>query len=239
MVFNCPGHESHRKGLSGCGIDTVNAPVDTIFFLLFTVSDFSFPPATSTAQRIIKVVSPCEESEIYCPDLAKPAHPTGEHACGTTECVSRAAILALQPPEVTDLQPSVVFSSAVPVSAVSNTPPRSNSSAVLYGHKNTVFSQVRASAHSWSALACQHPHSSCCSLAQPSRQQLASFSVSVVLYCLFATADLHAHGHRTAYSGPLNTLLLQPPGTYCVESQMEKVNNGVFSGCISVAQYLH
>ena len=120
MPFNCPGHQSHHKGLSGCGVDTVNAPVDTSFTVNFTVLDLGTPPATSTVQRHVIVVSPCEPSEIYCADLAVPATRTGEHACGTTDCVSRAAIIALQPPDTSDVAPSLEFSSAVPLAAVSS-----------------------------------------------------------------------------------------------------------------------
>jgi hypothetical protein len=58
ISFNCPGHELFRKGLSGCGIDTLNAPVGTVFVLTFTVSDYSFPPATSEVLRRIIVVLP-------------------------------------------------------------------------------------------------------------------------------------------------------------------------------------
>lgn len=122
MLFNCPGHETIRKGLSGCGIDTVNAPVNTEFSLQFTVSDFSNPAATVTVERLITVVSPCEQGTLYCHDLAWPAHATGTHACGTTDCLSRVAILALEPPETVQTAPSVKFSTAVPMSAIVTAP---------------------------------------------------------------------------------------------------------------------
>jgi hypothetical protein len=120
VPFNCPGHEFFRKGLSGCGIDTVSAPVGTVFDLAFTVSDLSIPPATSEVLRHIMVVSPCEESQTYCPDLAKPALSTDEHACGTTDCSSRAAILALQPVQPNLIPLSLEFTQSLPLSAMSN-----------------------------------------------------------------------------------------------------------------------
>jgi hypothetical protein len=120
VPFNCPGHEFFRKGLSGCGIDTLSAPVGTVFGLAFTVSDLSMPPATSEVLRRIMVVSPCGEGHTYCPDLAKPALSTDEHACGTTDCSSRAALLALQPVQSTAIPPFIEFTQALPVSSISN-----------------------------------------------------------------------------------------------------------------------
>jgi hypothetical protein len=144
MPFNCPGHESFRKGLSGCGIDTVNSPVDNLFLLTFTVSDFSTPPATSYIHRLITIISPCAPGETYCPDLAKPPHSTGEHACGTTDCITRAAILVLVPVERSTAAPSIEFSSAVPVAAVSSTPPGSQpSTAFVYSPAHPMLSQAR------------------------------------------------------------------------------------------------
>jgi hypothetical protein len=142
-LFNCPGHESFRKGLSGCGIDTVNAPVGTLFFLTFTVSDLAIPPATSEVVRLITVASPCREGQIYCPNLAKSALSTGEHACGTTECISRAAIVALEPMETFTEAVSVHFSAGLPLAAISNTSNISSSlSGSMQGRKATILSQV-------------------------------------------------------------------------------------------------
>jgi hypothetical protein len=118
--FNCPGHELFRKGLSGCGIDTVNAPVGTVFNLKFTVSDLSFPPAISEVQRRIVVVSPCEQGQTYCPALAQPAPAKGEFACGTTDCTSRAAILSLQPVQAPLAPSSIEVSRSLPLCAISN-----------------------------------------------------------------------------------------------------------------------
>jgi hypothetical protein len=138
--FNCPGHELFRKGLAGCGVDTVNAPVGTVFVVAFTVSDLSFPPATSEVVRRILVVSPCNRGQTYCPALAQPPHPTGEFACGTTDCISRAAILALQPVQPPLVTASVEFSKALPVSAISKS---SAGSSVMPGpvHGRTATSQ--------------------------------------------------------------------------------------------------
>ena len=118
MFFNCPGHESRFKGVFGCRIDAVSAAVDTPFALEFAVPDSQTPPNIATVQRLIVVVSPCGAEEIYCADLADPQQPPGSgHACGTTDCESRAAILALQPSE--PVAPSLTFSSAVPLISVS------------------------------------------------------------------------------------------------------------------------
>lgn len=145
MKFGCPGHESVRKGLSGCGVNTVQASVGTWFSVNFTVSDFNTPPATSSVQRLILVVSPCADQETYCPDLALPVHTTSQYACGTTDCASRAATLALQPEGEIIPAPTVEFSEAVPVSAVYTPPPGTSATSVpIAGHQFTSFSQARS-----------------------------------------------------------------------------------------------
>jgi hypothetical protein len=120
MPFNCPGHEMFRKGLSGCGIHTVNAPVGTVFVLTFIVSDLSFPSATSEVVRRIIVVSPCGRGQTYCSALAQPAPANSEFACGTSDCISRAAILSLQPAQPLLVPLSIEFSKALPLCAISN-----------------------------------------------------------------------------------------------------------------------
>ena len=141
MPFNCPGHESRLKGLSGCVIDTVSAPLDTIFAVEFVVSDAHTPPATAAMSRLIVVVSPCEPGAVYCYDLADPRQAPGSgHACGTTNCVSRAAILALQPAE--PVAPILTFSSAVPVTSVSEADGTSTTPPI-HGHEHRSFSQVQ------------------------------------------------------------------------------------------------
>jgi hypothetical protein len=146
--FNCPGHEFFRKGLSGCGIDTLSAPVGTVFSLEFTVSDLSIPPAASEVLRRIVVVSPCKEGHTYCPDLAKPALSTDEHACGTTDCSSRAALLALQPVQPALIPPSIEFNQSLPVSSISNrsagSPPFSG---FVHGSRATSLVQVHFLLH--------------------------------------------------------------------------------------------
>lgn len=143
MKFGCPGHKSSRKGLSGCGVDTVMAPVGTLFSVGFTVLDYSTPPALSSVQRMIMVVSPCSQEEIYCPDLVQPVQGAGELACGSSDCVSRAAMLSLQPEQPVSIAPTVEFSHAVPSSAV-YTPPagRTSATAAIPGEASMVLSQV-------------------------------------------------------------------------------------------------
>jgi hypothetical protein len=144
VPFNCPGHEMFRKGVSGCGIDTVSAPVGTVFALAFTVSDLSFPPITSEALRRIVVVSPCEQGQTYCPALAQPTLATSEFACGTTDCMSRSAIISLQPVKPPLVPPYIEFSKALPVSAISNrSAGLSRFSASVNGRRATIHSLVR------------------------------------------------------------------------------------------------
>jgi hypothetical protein len=125
MQFNCPRGQLNWPQTASqgprCGIDTANVPVGNVFVLAFTVLDFSFPPVTSEAVRRIIVVSPCDKGQTYCPDLAKPAHPIGEFACGTADCISRAAIVALQLIQPRMGPPSIALSNSLPVSAISNT----------------------------------------------------------------------------------------------------------------------
>jgi hypothetical protein len=111
MPFNCRGHELRRKGIHGCGVDTVNAPVGTVFTLNFTVTDKHVPPASATVQRLIRVISPCPAQK-YCPDLQAP------HDCGSSDCTVRAALLAQTP--VPHAPPVIGISDAVPKSLVSN-----------------------------------------------------------------------------------------------------------------------
>ena len=142
MLFNCPGHEFFRKGLSGCGIDTLNAPVDTEFSLRFTLTDFSNPPATVSVERRIIVVSPCQHGDIYCPELAWPAHGTGAHACGSTNCFSRGAILALEASDVIQTPPSVKFSTSVPVSALYSIPAGTSPTGISNVQAGTALSEA-------------------------------------------------------------------------------------------------
>ena len=140
MAFNCPGHESRLKGLSGCGIDTVSAPLDTVCVLQFVVRDTNNFPATIVVSRLVEVVSPCQPAEVYCADLADPQQAPGSgHACGTTACVSRAAIFALQPAE--PVAPSLTFSSAVPLTSLSEAQ-GSSPPVDIPGHEHRSLSQV-------------------------------------------------------------------------------------------------
>lgn len=144
MLFGCPGHEVARKGLSGCGIDTVQASVGTWFTLNLTVFDWHVPPAIKSVQRLILVVTPCAQEEIYCPELDQQSA-IAQHVCGTTDCASRSAVLALQPDEETISTPTIEFSQLVPSSAVySPHTDGSTSVASIPGHEGTVFSQARS-----------------------------------------------------------------------------------------------
>lgn len=96
LVTGCSGHELHVKGLSGCGIDTVNAPVGTSFNLTFVVFDSHRPAATASISRTILVISPCSSTEIYCPHRAV--------ICAAIPCFLRAEVEepveAFVPPEL-------------------------------------------------------------------------------------------------------------------------------------------
>jgi hypothetical protein len=65
-------------------VDTVSAPVDTIFTFPFLVFDKSFPALKASVNRTLRVVSPCASKEIYCPTLPQ--------KCGSTTCPARAAL---------------------------------------------------------------------------------------------------------------------------------------------------
>ena len=89
LAYGCAGHEYTVKGLQGCGVDTVNAPVDTLFEVPFMVFDHGAPAQVGNATRIVTVVSPCAASEVYCPSLSP--------RCGSASCAARGALAA--PPE--------------------------------------------------------------------------------------------------------------------------------------------
>lgn len=111
MPFGCPGHEMRRKGIQGCGVDTATAAVGTLITFDIVVMDLSVPPVITRVTRVIRVVSPCAASEIYCPDL--PARLT----CGTTACPARAAASASDPAAAHP--PSLAFTAAVPSTLIS------------------------------------------------------------------------------------------------------------------------
>eukprot|EP00892_Ulva_mutabilis_P005686 jgi/Ulvmu1/348/UM001_0353.1 len=78
LLFGCPGHEFRKKGLQGCGVDTVNGTVGSKFELTFVVFDRDQPPANASLQQSIIVTSPCASSQTYCPDKAP--------LCGSGPC---------------------------------------------------------------------------------------------------------------------------------------------------------
>lgn len=106
MPYNCRGHELHRKGIQGCGVDTETAPVGTTFTIEFVVMDHAVPPAVTRASRVIRVTSPCTPREVYCPDLPS------EHACGSGACAGRASLVAVAPPAAQP--PDLSFTTGVP-----------------------------------------------------------------------------------------------------------------------------
>lgn len=112
MPFGCPGHELRRKGIQGCGADTATAAVGTLLTFDFVVLDHSVPPAVSRESRLIRVTSPCAAAEIYCPDLEAP------YDCGSSDCVSRAELVAAQPPA--DEPPYLNFTAALPPALIAN-----------------------------------------------------------------------------------------------------------------------
>jgi hypothetical protein len=83
-AYGCPGHELHTKGLRGCGLDTVHAPVGTMYRLEFQVFDLHHPPASAVITREIAIVTPCAHQEVYCPGLSI--------ECGSASCASRAQL---------------------------------------------------------------------------------------------------------------------------------------------------
>jgi hypothetical protein len=101
LPLGCPLHKFTLKGIKGCGVDTVTAAVGTEFWVQFVVWDGGAPPERASAWRVVRVVTPCEAGETYCPDA--PA----EHQCGTLDCAARSALLALVGPE--EQQPRITF----------------------------------------------------------------------------------------------------------------------------------
>jgi hypothetical protein len=69
LPVGCPLHSFRKKGIQGCGIDTVTREPGTEYTLKFIVWDRNVPPKMATAERIIRVISPCSEQELYCPGL--------------------------------------------------------------------------------------------------------------------------------------------------------------------------
>jgi hypothetical protein len=56
-----------KKGIQGCGVDTITGEPGTEFKLPFVVWDRHAPAKNATAERIIRVISPCRSQELYCP----------------------------------------------------------------------------------------------------------------------------------------------------------------------------
>lgn len=66
LPLGCPLHSFLKKGIQGCGIDTSESQPGTEFKLKFAVWDRHVPPMMTTAERLIRVTSPCAVAEIYC-----------------------------------------------------------------------------------------------------------------------------------------------------------------------------
>ena len=67
LPVGCPRHAYIKKGIQGCGIDALTAEPGTEYELSFQVWDRSVPPKSATVTRNIRVISPCDEQETYCP----------------------------------------------------------------------------------------------------------------------------------------------------------------------------
>ena len=87
LDVGCPGHEFATKGLAGC-LDTF-AAVGTVFRVPYVVLDSAVPPNMATAERLVTLVSPCEEEENYCE--AAP----GDWECTTLACAALVQTRAL------------------------------------------------------------------------------------------------------------------------------------------------
>ena len=99
LSYGCPRHSFVNKGIQGCGVDTVTAPVGTEVAVTFLVWDRGQPPQRAHATRLIRVVSPCDDGEVYCPEPP-------ELPCGTVACAARALVAEQGPTEST---PEVFF----------------------------------------------------------------------------------------------------------------------------------
>lgn len=77
-------------------MDTVSAPIGTVFAFDFVVLDRHMPAASARITRTITVVSPCAPRQIYCPKQTK--------QCGSAPCSARSiegsAERETQPPEL-------------------------------------------------------------------------------------------------------------------------------------------
>lgn len=101
LSYGCPGHELQTKGLAGCGVDTVNAPVGTVFNLTFSVFDLNRPAASASLFRLVGVTSPCAQNELYCPDSAVQC---ADAPCNLRSALEEAEVALASPPEfVVDL----------------------------------------------------------------------------------------------------------------------------------------
>lgn len=106
----CPGHELQGKGLAGCGVDTVNAPVGTVFNITFTVFDTHRPSSSASIFRLVHVMSPCAQAQVYCPDSAVQC---ADAPCSLRDAMQDAAADAVLPPPEFSLDLSTVAKDSV------------------------------------------------------------------------------------------------------------------------------
>lgn len=69
LAIGCPQHSFPKKGIQGCGVDTVLAAPGTEYRLKFVVWDRNVPSMMATAERIIRVETPCDAEELFCGDI--------------------------------------------------------------------------------------------------------------------------------------------------------------------------
>lgn len=90
LATGCKGHEYEQKGIAGCGIDSVGGNIDQEFAIVFAVWDLGSPAQMATAQRTMRIVSPCAADQIFCDGVPG-------YECGTLPCTARAQLAALAP----------------------------------------------------------------------------------------------------------------------------------------------
>jgi hypothetical protein len=76
-------HWVDRKQPWQCGVDTVTSPVDAVMRLRLAVYDSK--GGVAWAERVIRVVAPCEEGQSYC-ELPAAAGAETEWACMDAPC---------------------------------------------------------------------------------------------------------------------------------------------------------
>jgi hypothetical protein len=108
----CPAHRYSVKGIKGC-VDTTSARIGEEFVINYQVWDKGVPSKSTTASRVLRIVSPCATNEIFCDGL-----PTILQ-CGTLACGARASLVdnsdSLLPPELQLVTPLAAKSNELTV----------------------------------------------------------------------------------------------------------------------------